>query len=223
VSEAEGNDLTLVIGNRNYSSWSMRPWILLRHFDVEFEELRIPLDTPTFAADIAPHSPTGRVPVLKAGDQTIWDSLAIVEYVADALCEQAWPQARAARALARSVSAEMHSGFESLRANLPMNVRGRGRPASLTDKTLADIRRIEAIWLSCLDDSGGPFLFGDFTAADAMYAPVVSRFVTYGIQASPQAYVAEVAGLAAYREWALLAAAELESHPATDALVEALH
>jgi glutathione S-transferase len=170
--------ITLVMGNKNYSSWSIRPWLALKHAGIPFEEIVIPLDRPETTAAIAKHSPSGRVPCLLDGDITVWDSLAICEYAAEhhpAL----WPADRAARAKARSVAAEMHSGFAALRTAYPMNIRA-SKPKAPTPEVAADIKRIRAVWRDCLT-TGGPFLFGAFSIADCMYAPVVTRFRTYGV------------------------------------------
>jgi glutathione S-transferase len=185
---------TLVIGNRNYSSWSLRAYLLLRHVGVEAEVLRLPLDTPEFRARIGAYSPTARLPVLIDGDLTVFDSLAICEYAAE-LSGRGWPSERAARAVARAVSAEIHSGFPVLRAAMPMNLRARGRRITRTPELEAEIRRIDASFAACRArfGGGGPWLIGDYSVADAMYAPVASRFSSYGEQglgAVARAYVA---------------------------------
>ena len=175
----------LVIGNKNYSSWSLRAWLALAVPGIDFEEIRITLDTPEFEQRIGQYSPTRRVPVLVDGDIKVWDSLAIAEYAADKFPDaKLWPSDKAARAHARSVSAEMHSGFEFLRTNLPMNARAVNRRVDLDDATRADIARIAEIWQDCRRrySANGPWLFGEFSIADAMYAPVVFRFNTYGIE-----------------------------------------
>jgi len=188
--------LQLLIGNKNYSSWSLRPWMLLRHLDLSFEESRIQLDTPEFARVVATWSPAGRVPVLRDGDTVIWDSLAICEYLAE-ISGRGWPTDPSMRALARSVSAEMHSGFQALRAALPMNARARGRRVAFDAAVASDIARIDALWRDCRARGGatGPWLFGAYSVADAMYAPIVLRFLTYGVRLSPPA--------AAYHEHAM--------------------
>jgi glutathione S-transferase len=176
------SELHLIIGNKNYSSWSLRPWILMTHLGVPFKETILPLDTPEFKDQIARYSPSRRVPVLQDGPLTVWDSLAICEYIAE-LAGRGLPSARDARAVCRSVSAEMHSGFAHLRAEWSMNARARGRRVSVSAGCKSDIERIEAIWDTCrsrFGKSGGPWLFGDYSIADAMYAPVVLRFNTYG-------------------------------------------
>ncbi len=186
--------LTLVVGNKNYSSWSMRPWLVLKKSGAAFEEIVIPLDRPETRAEIFKHSPSGFVPTLKDDELTIWESLAICEYLAEKLPDaNLWPKDPSARAIARSVSNEMHSGFSALRTNMPMNVRGnlpgKGRAPGVQE----DINRISAIWRDCRTRFGqnGPYLFGAFSIADAMYAPVASRFVTYQVDldADAKAYV----------------------------------
>jgi glutathione S-transferase len=175
----------LVIGNKNYSSWSLRPWLLLEHFAIPYEEIRVALYTPESPARIREHSPSGKVPVLIDDDGlAVWDSLAICEYVAELpAARDAWPAGRAARALARSVAAEMHSGFSTLRDVMPMNCRGRARRVTQTPELAADLARIEEVWASCRERTAGdgPWLFGRFSIADAMFAPVAFRFRTYGV------------------------------------------
>ncbi|HVY80929.1 MAG TPA: glutathione S-transferase family protein [Steroidobacteraceae bacterium] len=180
------SEFTLVIGNKNYSSWSLRPWMLMKHLGLEFEEKQILLDTPTFKEEIAQFGPSGRVPVLKHGDVTVWESLAICEYLAD-LTGKGWPRDRNARAFARAVCAEMHSGFVNLRMEWPFNARARNRRTVMTPGLEADIDRIDEIWIDCRRRFGnerGPWLFGEYSIADAMYAPVVLRFNTYRAQVS---------------------------------------
>ncbi len=186
--------LTLVVGNKNYSSWSMRPWLVLKKSGAAFEEIVIPLDRPETRAEIFKHSPSGFVPTLKDDELTIWESLAICEYLAEKFPDaNLWPKDPSARAIARSASNEMHSGFSALRTNMPMNVRGnlpgKGRAPGVQE----DINRISAIWRDCRTrfGQGGPYLFGAFSIADAMYAPVCSRFVTYQVDldADAKAYV----------------------------------
>ena len=207
--------LKLVIGNKNYSSWSLRPWLLLTHAGIAFDEVRIGLFTATYRDEIARYSPAGKVPVLLDGPLTVWDSLAICEYVAEKFPDKAlWPRERAARARARSVAAEMHSGFGTLRTHLPMNVRahlpGRGHRRDV----LAEAARIAESWLDCRTRFGaeGPFLFGAFSCADAMYAPVCSRFATYAVPLPDAArrYVDTILALPAMQTWSSAARAESE-------------
>jgi glutathione S-transferase len=206
--------LKLVIGNKNYSSWSMRPWLALRANDMAFEEIFIPLYTG--AADkqrILGFTPAGKVPALIDGDVTVWDSLAIIEYLAERFPEAGlWPEDRAARAHARSISAEMHSGFMALRNACPMNLHRPIRAVALSEDARANIARIQEIWLECRARHGklGPFLFGRFGGADAMFAPVVYRFRTFAIDAAPevQAYMNTMMALPAVEEWTKAGLAE---------------
>jgi glutathione S-transferase len=206
--------LKLVIGNKNYSSWSMRPWIALRATDIAFEEVLIPLYTG--AADkekILSFSRSGKVPVLVDGDVTVWDSLAIIEYAAERFPEAGlWPQDRASRAHARSISAEMHSGFMALRNECGMNLHRSVKPVALSDDAQANVARVEQIWTECRQRYGmaGPFLFGAFSGADAMYAPVVHRFRTYAIEVMPEAkaYMEAMMALPAFQEWTRAGLAE---------------
>jgi glutathione S-transferase len=177
--------LTLVIGNKNYSSWSMRAWLLMRQYRIEFEEIQIPLRQPDSLERKFAYSPAGKVPILIDGDMRIWDSLAIVEHLAEKFPDKRlWPPDDDARALARSVSAEMHSGFVNLRSHMPLNCRARRPGAGLGPGVQEDIDRIREIWRECRRRYGvaGEFLFSEFTAADAMFAPVASRFQTYGVE-----------------------------------------
>ena len=203
--------MLLVIGNKNYSSWSLRPWIALKVLGVPFDEKRIALRRPETKAEILRYSPSGHVPVLIDGDAVVWDSLAILEYLAERH-PQLWPKDRAQRAKARAIAAEMHSGFPHLREHLSMNTRkhcpGRGR----TPEALKDVERIDAIW----SEARGPFLFGPFTAADAMYAPVVLRFRTYGVEVRKQGYMDAMLALPAMREWIEAAEREPETIPELD-------
>lgn len=207
-------DLLLVIGNRNYSSWSLRAWLVLEAMGEPFEVVRVPLDQPDTGARIRDYSAAGRVPVLVEDGITHWDSLAIIEHLAETR-PSLWPEDPAARAMARSMSAEMHSGFAALRDELPMNVRATGRKVDLSAAGRTDIDRITTIWQEARDryGAGGPFLFGAWSAADAVFTPVASRFRTYGIDlpASLEAYQTAVLETAAMRQWADLAAAERES------------
>jgi glutathione S-transferase len=207
---------TLVIGNKNYSSWSLRPWLLMRHHGVAFDEVRLPLDTPEFATDIARWSPSGRVPVMHRGDLVVWDSLAICEYVNETfLGGRGWPSGDEARAVARAVSAEMHSGFQALRTALPLNCRRRAAATSIPGEARGDIERIARIWRECRArySAEGPYLFGGFSIADAMYAPVVLRFRSYVVPLGDveRRYSETMLALPALGEW--LAAAEAEGMP----------
>lgn len=196
--------LRLFLGNKNYSSWSMRPWIALKVAGIEFEEEVVPFDFENGNPEFRRFSPTMKVPVLQDNGLTVWDSLAILEYAADRFPEKAlWPMDQAERARARSISAEMHAGFPALRAACPMNMKRAPETLPVSDEVKADVARIVAIWNECLEQSGGPFLFGGFTIADAMYAPVVSRFETYGLSTDPAVarYIEAVTGLAAWKEW----------------------
>lgn len=206
---------TLVIGNKNYSSWSLRPWLLLRQAGIPFREIRIPLDQPETRPSILRHSPTGKVPALIEGDLTVWESLAICEWAAERFPEHGlWPADAAARAVARSAATEMHGGFPALRQQLPMDVRARRPEHRWSAEAQADIDRVVALWESCRARHGGegPFLFGRFGVPDAMYAPVATRLQTYGVALSPvaQAYVEAVLALPAMRDWSAAAAAETE-------------
>ena len=209
----------LVIGNKNTSSWSLRPWVALRHAGIAFREIPIDLRASDAKAQILSHSPAGKVPALLTDGQVIWDSLAILEFLAEAHPEAAlWPAKRDARALARSVSAEMHSGFQALRENCPMDFTARTPRSGLPDAVAADVRRIVALWGDCrrAHGAGGPFLLGAFTAADAMYAPVASRFRTYlpdlapyGDDGTAGAYLGALFALPAMVAWEAHARAEV--------------
>ena len=196
--------LTLIIGNKNYSSWSLRPWLFMKHVGLEFEEILVPLDTPDTREQIDRYTPSGRVPVLRQGTLCVWDSLAICECVAE-ISGKGWPQAREARAVARAVCAEMHSGFATLRSLWPMNARARNRRTAVTAALEADVERIDESWNDCRGrfGGGGPWLFGEYSVADAMYAPVVLRFNTYGARISQTArwYMASVLEDPALQEW----------------------
>jgi glutathione S-transferase len=200
------NDFTLVVGNRNYSSWSLRGWLAARAAGVPFDEVLVRLSEPGSKDELLKHSPAGKVPVLKHGARTIWDSLAIVEYLAEIRPDAGlWPADPAARAHARSIAAEMHAGFEALRAQMPMNLRkslpGKGRGRDVAD----DIERISAIWADCRTRYGaaGPFLFGGFGAADVMYTPVATRFRTYAVELDDVSrdYVDAVLARPDFLEW----------------------
>lgn len=206
----------LILGNRNYSSWSLRPWLFMRHAGIDFDTRVLPLDTPQFREKAQTLLPAGRVPTLIHGDLTVWDSLAICEYARETFLDgRGWPAAREARAMARSIVAEMHSGFVALRSECPMNVRRRmERPLPLSPVAQADAARVSAIWRGARERYGsdGPFLFGAFGIADAFYAPVVMRFETYRISTGPveRAYMDAVIALPAMREWLADAASEPE-------------
>ncbi|HYD62958.1 MAG TPA: glutathione S-transferase family protein [Noviherbaspirillum sp.] len=214
LNAAEKAGLKLVIGNKNYSSWSMRPWVAMMAFGIPFEEVRVSLGKPETSSMIAQHSSAGKVPVLVAGQTTVWDSLAICEYLAEQFPDKClWPHDVEARAIARSICAEMHSGFTGLRTAMFMNIRasfpGKGR----TPEAQADVARICEIWEDCLARSGlHQFLFGDFSIADAFYAPVVMRFRTYAVWLPPvlQAYVDRVAAHPAVAQWINEAVKETE-------------
>jgi glutathione S-transferase len=206
--------LTLVIGNKNYSSWSMRPWLALKACNIAFDEVSIPLYTGDADKQrILKFSRSGKVPVLVDGDVTIWDSLAIIEYAAERFPQaRLWPQDAASRAHARSVSAEMHSGFAALRDECGMNIRRPVRAKPLSADARADIARIQESWTECRERYGklGPYLFGAFSGADAMYAPVVHRFRTYAIEVVPAVgeYMATMMAHPAFQAWTEAALAE---------------
>ena len=205
----------LIIGNKNYSSWSLRSWLLLKEVGIPFEEHRIALDTPTATNDIKCFSAAGCVPVLQLDGVTVWDTLAIAETVAERWPEKnLWPTDPAARAHARAICAEMHSGFPNLRSCMPMNCRAMGRKVPLPDELGDDIDRIIAIWAECHRKYGdlGGWLFGDFSVADAMFAPVVLRFRTYGINLPESAgfYPHRLLESEAMQEWLLAAESETE-------------
>jgi len=201
--------MQLVIGNKNYSSWSLRPWIAMKVLGIAFDEVRIPLYQPGSKERIHGYSQAGKVPILRDGDTVVWDSLAILEYLAERH-PHLWPADRAQRAKARSISAEMHSGFAKLREHMSMNILKRYPGKGRTPEVLADIARIDAIW----SEAKGPFLFGAFCAADAMYAPVVLRFRTYEVQVRKQSYMDAMLTLPAMQEW--IEAAEREAESITD-------
>ncbi|MFP3567168.1 glutathione S-transferase family protein [Paraburkholderia sp. SIMBA_030] len=214
--------MKLIIGDKNYSSWSMRPWLLLKHFGIPFEEVLIHLGEPGTKAAILAHAPTGagKVPCLVDDDGLpIWDSLAIAEALAERFPQHAlWPRDAAARARARSISAEMHSGFGELRSNMWMNIRASFPGKNATPGALADIARIDALWRECLDAHGGPFLFGEFSIADAMYAPVVMRFNTWqpALSEAAAAYVRRITTLPAVKAWIGDALCETHAIPYQD-------
>jgi len=202
--------MLLVIGNKNYSSWSLRPWLAMKVLGIPFEEKRIPLYGPDSKRELLQYSPAGKVPCLVDGELRVWDSLAILEYLAERH-PGLWPAEATLRARARSVSAEMHSGFPNLRQHMSMNVRKRHPGKGRTPEVLAEIARVVGIW----GEARGPFLFGPFCAADAMYAPVVLRFRTYEVELPPvcRAYADAVLALPALQEWMRDAGRETESLP----------
>jgi glutathione S-transferase len=199
-------DFTLVVGNQNYSGWSLRPYLALEHAGVPFDLVVVPLRHDDTRQRIRKYSPSGRLPALRHGDLVVWDSLAICEYLAELFPEAGlWPADSAARAVARSISAEMHSGFAALRSTLSVNLRADRRTKDIPDDAAADIARIREIWRDTRSrfGEGGKFLFGAFTIADAMYAPVVTRFRTYGVtlEGEEVAYAQAIWDLPALREW----------------------
>lgn len=204
--------LTLVIGNKNLSSWSLRPWLVLKHLGLAFEEVKFMLDTPAFRPAALRYSPTGRVPTLVDGDLTVWDSLAIVEYLHEKSAGRGWPADGKARAQARAISAEMHSGFAALRQTWPMKAT-ESLQVALSPAAADDVARIDQLWQSCRAQYGnrGPWLFGEYSIADAMYAPVVLRFNTYHANLSPvaRAYVEQTLGDPHLRLWLQQASEEV--------------
>ena len=206
-------DPKLIIGNKRYSSWSLRPWLVMTHFGLPFEEVLVPLDTPEFKPTVLKYSPSGKVPCLVAGDIAVHETLAIIEYLAESHPEHAiWPRDRAARALARALACEMHAGFTGLRSACPMNLRKHFAFKDRGPAAAADVARIEAAWRDARVRFGaaGSFLFGEFSAADAMFAPVVTRLDTYGwpVAADTRAYMDAVLALPAFRAWKAGADAE---------------
>jgi glutathione S-transferase len=217
------NRYRLVIGNKNWSSWSLRPWLAMRRIGLPFEEISVRLRRPESKAEILNYSPSGLVPLLIDGDFAVWDSLAILEYLAEQHPDKGlWPADRRARAVARSVSAEMHSGFGALRRACSMEILATNPLDPLPEDASADVRRIVALWRQCRADygAGGPFLFGGFTAADAMYAPVASRFRTYvpdllpyGDDGTAAAYVDAIFAMPEMDAWAAGARTEVAAGP----------
>ena len=199
--------MKLIVGNKNYSSWSMRPWLAMRVHDIEFTDEVIPLYQPGSREKILAHSPSGKVPCLIDGEVTVWETLAILDYLADKFpALPLWPKDPKARAMARAISSEMHAGFGPLRSHCPMNMRrDPAKPHPLTPAVQANVERIDAIWREARTrfGGGGAFLFGEFCNADAMYAPVVSRFASYGIAVGDSArrYMDAVMALPAWQEW----------------------
>ena len=211
-------DITLYIGNKNYSSWSLRPWLAMKQAGLSFREVLVPLNQADTQKQIKAFSGSGKVPLLEHGAVKVWESLAICEYVAE-LSPQAhlWPSDPAARAHARAVATEMHGGFAELRRNMPMDIRGRWPERNRQSHCAAEIERVIALWREAREGFGkagangkGDFLYGGFTIADAMYAPVTTRFITYGatFDAATMAYIAAVNDLPAMREWAAAAKGE---------------
>jgi len=209
------SDLTIILGNKNYSSWSLRAWLALKATGTEFDEIVIPLWLDGAKEQIFTHSPSGKVPALRHGDAVVWESLAICEHLAEMFPDAGlWPADPVARATARSVSNEMHAGFMALRRAMPMNCRAAKPGKGMTEGVAADVERVTAIWRDCRARFGtdGGLLFGGFTIADAMFAPVASRFRTYAVALDPvsAAYVDALHDLPAMRSW--LAAAEAEPY-----------
>ena len=196
--------MKLIFSNRNYSSWSMRAWLVLRHFEIPFEEEMVLLSGENWQHNIRAKSPSGRVPVLVDGDLELPETIAIIEYLADMFPQKAiWPTDRKLRARARAASAEMHAGFSILRKAAPMNLRASHPGKVDLDAVADDLARVETLWGELLERSGGPYLFGAFCAADAMYAPIATRLRTYALPASDtaEAYVEAIYALPAFQEW----------------------
>ena len=203
--------MKLLIGNRNYSTWSLRPWLVLRHFEIPFEDEVLQLSGPGWRDVLAKRSPTGKVPVLIDGASAIPETIAIIEYLAETFPDKAiWPAEREARALARAAAAEMHSGFSALRSHAPMNLRASHPGKVDPDLVRRDLHRVETLWGQLLERSGGPYLFGSFSAADAMFAPLATRLRTYDLPVSDMAgrYVEAIYALPAFQEWLGLALQE---------------
>jgi glutathione S-transferase len=218
-------DLTLVIGNKNYSSWSMRPWVLLRQLEIPFGEIRLRFDSDEWDAGIGRWSPSGLVPVLWRGRVAVWDSLAIMETVAEWYPDRGvWPADPVARAFARSACAEIHAGFRDLRAKMPMNIRSSHPGKGMTPEVRVNVDRIERLWREARArfGGGGDFLFGRFSAADAMFAPVVMRFATYAVELRPEAarYCAAVRAAPGVRAWVEGALDETEFVPEDEPYAE---
>lgn len=211
--------LKLVIGNKLYSSWSLRPWLVLSAFSIPFEEIVIPLRRPETAARLMEYSPSGKVPVLIDGDVTVWESLAIIEYLAEKFPDlPVWPRDGKARAHARAISSEMHAGFQALRQGCAMHLGARFATPPITDALRANVDRVEDIWSEARNRYGngdGPFLYGAFSAADAMYAPVVTRFETYQmpVREATRSYMDATLMHPALGEWRKAALAEPWSIP----------
>lgn len=204
--------MKLIIGNKRYSSWSLRPWLLMKQFEIEFEEILIPLDQPQTAKEILKYSPSGKVPALIDDRLIIWESLAIAEYLNEKYPEkQLWPADVKDRARARALSNEMHAGFQTLRTHMPHDLQ-KTLTAFDWQPAKNDIDRICAIWRDCLKNSGGPFLFRTFSIADAMFAPVANRFVSYGVSVDAQCsrYISTLRELKSHQLW--IQEALVESH-----------
>ena len=203
--------MKLLIGNRNYSTWSLRPWLVLTHFDIPFEDEVLQLAGEGFRDVLAQRSPTGRVPVLIDGDLVVPETIAIIEYLADRFPDKPiWPAGLKERALARAAASEMHGGFSALRSHAPMNLRASHPGKVSADTVRKDLHRLEALWGGLLEKSGGPFLFGEFSAADAMFAPVATRIRTYALPVSDVAneYVEAIYSLPAFQTWLAMALKE---------------
>ena len=217
-------NLKLVVGNKNYSSWSMRPWVLLRQAQIPFEEVQLKYSQSVgglTVPGVEKYSAAGKVPVLMIDGEPVWDSLAICETVAEMFPDKhLWPEAPQARRFARSACAEMHSGFQNMRGKMPMNIRGRYPGKGLTPESRKDIDRVVALWTECRERFGGAgsLLFGKFSVADAFFAPVVMRFQAYAVKVPPvaQEYCEAVKALAAVREWCDGARRETEFVPADE-------
>ncbi len=213
--------MKLVIANKNYSSWSLRPWLLMTEFDLAFEEINESLAGDDLKKRLSQYSPSCKVPVLIDEDLTVWDSLAICEYVSEKCLQgKGWPELETARAHARSISAEMHSSFVGLRSEMPMNIRAK-RKVTLSEAALNDVRRIDDIWSECRQtyQEKGDWLFGDFSIADCMFAPVVMRFLTYDIDLSEQSqrYMTTVLNNSSLNTWITAAKQETEIIPSDEA------
>lgn len=203
--------MKLLIGNRNYSTWSLRPWLVLRHFEIPFDDEVLPLSGPGWHENLAARSPTAKVPVLLDGDLVVPETIAIIEYLADCFPDRAiWPADRTDRALARAAAAEMHGGFSALRTHAPMNLRASHPGKVDLDAVRKDLHRIETLWGGLLARSGGPYLFGAFSAADAMFAPLATRLRTYDLPVSDTAgrYVEAIYALPAFQDWLSMALQE---------------
>ena len=214
--------MQLIIGNKNYSTWSLRPWLLLDYFEVTFEEVLESLGPDQLSQRLGKYSASSKVPVLLDDDVVVWDSLAICEYISEQCLDgRGWPQATANRALARSISAQMHSGFGAMRNEMPMNIRAKRR-LELSHDAKCDVAQIQQLWQDALAQSDGPWLCGEFSIADCMYAPVAMRFITYGIELTPvaQAYVDKISALPSMKKWVAGALEETEIVAIDEAGVE---